>query len=75
VAAAADCDHEARLAREAKRRDEVVDLRRPNDERGAPVGHPVPDGARLVVAGVFRENDLAAERLAEGAEAPHGARA
>ena len=69
VAAAADRDHELLLARESKCRDDVVDVRRPNDERGPPVGHPVPDRARPVVPGVVREDDLAGERLAEGAQA------
>ena len=71
VAAAANRNHELLLARESKCRDDVVDARRPNDERGPPVGHPVPDRACSVVPGVVREDDLAAERLAEGAQASH----
>ena len=71
MAPAPDGDGEVLLAREAKSRDHVVDPGRPDDERGAAVDHPVPDGPRLVVPRVVREDDLAVERLAEGAQARH----
>ena len=53
------------LAGEAERLDDVVDVDGPHDERGAAVGHPVPDRASRVVPGVVREDDLAGEPLAE----------
>ena len=65
VAAAAHRDQELLLAGEAERLDDVVDATGPHDERGAPVGHPVPDRASRVVPGVVREDDLAGEPLAE----------
>jgi hypothetical protein len=65
VPAAADRDQQLLLASEPKRGDHVVDVRRPNDESGAAIRHPVPDSARLVVAGIVREDDLAGELLAE----------
>jgi hypothetical protein len=65
VTAAPDCDHELLLAREAKRRSDVVDAGRAGDDRGPSVEDPVPDGASLVVPGVGREDDLAGEGLAE----------
>ena len=71
MAAAPNCDHELLLSREAKCRDDVAGAGRPDDERRPTVDHPVPDRARRVVAGVVGEHDLAAERLAEGAQAPH----
>jgi hypothetical protein len=65
VAAAPDRDHELLLAGEAKRRGDVVDAGRARDDRRPAVEHPVPDGASLVITGIGRENDLAAERLAK----------
>ena len=65
VAAAADGQREALVAREPNRRRDIVDLGRPHDERGPPVVQRAPHPTRIVVAGVGRLDDLAFERRAE----------
>jgi hypothetical protein len=65
VAAAPDRDQELLFACEAKRRGNVVDAYRADDNRGPAVEHPVPDGASLVVPGVCRKDDLAGECVAK----------
>ena len=52
--------------------DDVVGVGRPDDERRTAVGHPVPDGARLVVTGIVGQDDLPGEPLAEARQSLHG---
>ena len=65
VAAAADGEEHAVLAGEVHRRLDVADVGGADDEAGAAVDHPVPDGARRVVAGVAGVEELAVERDVE----------
>ena len=71
VAAAADGERRAALAGEADGRDHVGDVRAASDQSRPAVDHPVVDRARLVVAGVPRLDQLAAEggteRVGDGA--------
>src|SRR5206468_8720065 len=61
VAATADRDGEAPIAREAEGESRVVGAGAAGDECRLTVNHPVPDVAALLVAGVFGEQQLAAE--------------
>jgi hypothetical protein len=61
VPAAADGDQQVLFAGEPERRDHLVDVGRAHDERRTSVRHSVPHSSRLVVAGIFREDDLAGE--------------
>ncbi len=63
VATTADGDDEVARAREAHRRDDVFDARAAGDDRGMTIGDGVPDGARAVVLGVARKDQLPAEVL------------
>ena len=65
VAAAPDGDEQILLAGEPKRRDDVIDVRRSDDQRRVPVDEPVPHDARGVVARVAGTDDLAVEAAVE----------
>jgi hypothetical protein len=68
VAAATNRDGQVLLARKTDGRNDVVDAGRPDDERGPPVDHRVPDHARRVVLRIRRKDDLAGEALREGSQ-------
>jgi hypothetical protein len=68
VATAADGDPELLLARVSEGREDVGHARRPDHDGGPPVDHPVPYDPGRVVAGVFGQNRLAGEALAEPRE-------
>jgi hypothetical protein len=65
MASSAHGDDQVVLTREADRGDDVVDRGAASDQRRAPVGHAVPDNARLVVLGMVWPNKLALEAILE----------
>ena len=69
VAAAADRDREVLVAGEPQRGDDLGGVRRPDDQRGPAVDHPVPHGARRIVGLVAGQDHVAREPLAEGLQA------
>ena len=55
------------IAAEPERANDVLGVRAAGDQRGAPIDHAVPDGARVVVVGVTGADHAAGERLLERA--------
>jgi hypothetical protein len=71
VPTAADRDDEIVLAREAHRRDDVLDTPAARDDRWIPVGDRVPHRTRAVVLSVARKDQLALECVPQLSERGH----
>jgi hypothetical protein len=68
VPAAAHGQHEALVAREADRRDDVEDVRASRHERGPAIDHPVPHPPGSLVIGIPGADELAAKLAGEASD-------